>query len=288
MIISFNNCDHFTTSEQWNANSQTQTSQNSNVGESTETPQQNPMSMVTNSKLWPNEPTGFTKLFDCPFTDFTCGMWDVYKNAKYTAVGGMTAFDNSMEVGATTGGAQLILDLPRLKELYMATWWSTNANFEGMCNNSNKLFFVRNPDIDNNLLIWQGSPGQPRVLKWALQATYDNCGHPGEYGMCYTKGDGSGWFEPNGESNGSVAAGSGWHLIELYMKASSTKTSRDGIIRWYLDGKIVGNYPTVNMSPGGFTDFQFNHAWDGSGCLQVRDKSKAWHHYFDHLYISVR
>ena len=83
-------------------------------------------------------------------------------------------------------------------------------------------------------------------------------------------------------------AGSGWHLIEVYMKASSTKTSRDGIIRWALDGKIVGNYPTVNISPGGFADFQYNHAWDGSGCLLARDLSKAWHHYWDHLYISGR
>jgi len=56
-------------------------------------------------------------------------------------------------------------------------------------------------------------------------------------------------------------AGSGWHLIEVYMKASSTKTSRDGIIRWALDG---------------------------SGCLLARDLSKAWHHYWDHLYISGR
>jgi hypothetical protein len=177
-------------------------------------------------------------------------------------------------------------NLPDAKELYIGTWWSTNSDFVGICNNSNKMLFARNPSIDNNLLVWQGLPGQPKTLKWLMQASYDNCGHPGEFGMCYSQGDGTGWFEPN-VGNGTVSAGSGWHKIEIYLKTSTTKTSRDGSVKWWIDGQAIGNYPTVNLSPGGLQEFQINHAWDGSSCLVARDMSKAWHHYWDHLHIST-
>ena len=71
------------------------------------------------------------------------------------------------------------------------------------------MLFARRPEIDNNFLVWQGLPGQPKTLKWYMQATYDNCGHPGEQGMCYSRGDGTGWFEPNVGSGTVEATGVG-------------------------------------------------------------------------------
>lgn len=253
---------------------------------------------VNNISFRPNEPAGLTKIIDCPFTDSICELWDTYKSAKFApvAVPGSSgppamALDNSLDVGASTGGGQMGYNYSAgVKEVYTAFWWSTNADFMGMCNNGNKMLFIRNA-TDNNFLLWSGAPGEKKkYFKWAMQASYDNCGHPGEYGMCFTKGDGTGWFEPNGEHDGGVEVNSGWHLIEIYLKSSTSKTSRDGIVRWAVDGKIVGNYPTVNLSPGGFEDFNITHTWDGSSCLvpPYRDMSKAWHHYFDHLYMSVR
>lgn len=312
LVLGFNNCGQFTTTEQWNVNSLNPSTQDSGGADDPSempqsqipqvtpmppqmTPQPPPLPVVNNGP-WPNEPAGMTKIMDCPFSNSLCGLVDTYKSAKFASPGGSgtprslgMALDNSLEVNASTGGGQMGFGLSMAKEAYIAMWWSTNSDFLGLCNNGNKLFFVRN-STDNNFLLWQGEPGKPKTLKWDMQATYDNCGHPGEYGMCYTKGDGTGWFEPNGESNGVVAAGSGWHLIEVYLKSSSSKTSRDGALRWALDGKIVGNYPNVNLSPGGFDEYILTHTWDGSSCLvpPYRDMSKAWHHYWDHLYISVR
>jgi hypothetical protein len=150
------------------------------------------------------------------------------------------------------------------------------------------MLFARNPSVDNNFLVWQGGPGGAKTLKWYMQASYDNCGHPGEFGMCYSRGDGTGWFEPNA-GNGTVTAGSGWHRIEVYLKTSTSKTSRDGAVKWWLDGQLIGNYPSINLSPGGLQEFQINHTWDGSSCLvaPARDMTKAWHHYWDHLHLSV-
>ena len=222
--------------------------------------------------VWTNEPQGFSVVVDCAFSNSLCpGMWDAYNSAEFTTIAGApvspnTVLDDHISAGSTTGNGQWGANLPNAKELYVGTWWSTNPDFQGICNNNNKMLFARNPTIDNNFLVWQGAPGAPKTFKWYMQAGYDNCGHPGEYGMCYSQGEGTGWFEPN-VGNGTVAHGSGWHLIEFYIKTSTTKTSRDGTIKWWIDGRPVGNYNTVNISPGGLTEFQINHTWDGTNCL---------------------
>lgn len=242
---------------------------------------------------WPNEPAGSAVVMDCPFTNSICpplgGNSTAYATFSDAPLSPPYVFDTYLAAGSGHGNGQWDAVFPNLKEIYVGTWWSTNADFMGLPNNTNKMFFVA-CEKDNNFLVWQGAPGQPKTLKWYNQATYDNCGHPGETGMCYSKGDGTGWFEPNsGQSNGIVAAGSGWHRIEVYLKASTTTTSRDGIVRWWLDGLLVGNYPTVNLSPGGFQSFSLNHTWDGSGgdWCAWRDCSKSWHHYWDQFHISV-
>jgi hypothetical protein len=246
------------------------------------------------SGSWPNEPAGLSVLVDCPFSGNLCpNMWDAYNSAAFVAdpaapLSPSGALNDYLAVNSTEGSGQWGAALPNAKELYVGTWWRTNSEFQGMCNNNNKMLFARNPSIDNNFLVWQGAPGAPKTFKWYMQAGYDNCGHPGEVGMCYSQGEGTGWFEPN-VGSGTVAAGSGWHLIEFYLKSSTTKTSRDGAVKWWIDGRPVGSYNSVNLSPGGMSDFQINHTWDGTNCLlpPLRDLSKAWHHYWDHLHIAV-
>lgn len=250
-------------------------------------------SIAEASGSWPNEPTGSTVIVDCPFSGSLCpGIWDAYNSASFATdttapLSPGNVLDSYMATNSVTGSGQWGVALPDAKELYIGTWWSTNADFQGYSNNQNKMLFARRPEIDNNFLVWQGFPGQPKTLKWYGQMTYDNCGYAGTFGMCYSRGDGTGWFEPNTGANATVAAGSGWHRIEIYLKTSTTKTSRDGIVRWWLDGAMVGNYSGVNLSPGGLQDFQINHAWDGSGSCATRDCTKSWHHYWDHLHISI-
>lgn len=241
---------------------------------------------------WPNEPKDSVVIVDSDFAkgDLGSGWFDVYKSAAFASFTDAPesppfALDTFMEVDSHTGNGQWVVDLKNAKRLFIGMWWSTNADFMGYSNNNNKMVFARRPEVDNNFLVWQGMPGEPKTIKWYGQMAYDNCGHPGEHGMAFSKGDGTGWFEPNGPSNGTVAAGSGWHRIEIYLKTSETKESRDGAVRWWLDGVLVGDYPTINLSPGGLQEFQINHAWDGS--LSGRDLTKRWDHYWDHVKLSV-
>jgi len=227
-------------------------------------------------------------------------MGDVYHSAKFVTdqtapMGGTNqVLDSYMPVGSNNGNGQWLFGLPRnTREVYVGTWWKTNSAFQGFDVNSNKVFFILS-DYNNNLLSWLGGQDQPRQLVWLTQQTQTNNCHIPSYSSpgCSNPeaGPGTGWFNPNGPSNGMVVAGSGWHRIEVYQKASTSNDSRDGIIRTWLDGVLVGSYTGVNVCPNGFSEIQINHAWDGGipcGAPRSRDCSREWHHYFDHLRISI-
>jgi len=253
-----------------------------------------PASAQTGS--WPNEPPGFSTVLDCPLSGSLCGMWDAYSSVSWGPGNGTPApstpqvLDVAMSAGSTQGNGQWGMALPDLKELYFGTWWSTNPEFQGNVNNSNKMVFFRNSAIDNSLISWMGLQDAPRTLRWYFQATYDNCHVSGYSGGCYSQGDGTGYLNPNVNAGAAtVSAGSGWHRIELYLKSSTTATSRNGELRMWVDGSMTHNYTNLNLTPTGFNDFQINSAWDGSPPYTAagRDMSRAWHHYYHNLRISV-
>ena len=149
-------------------------------------------------------------------------------------------------------------------------------------------FFFRDPNIDNSLIHWGGLQDQPREIRWFWQTVYSNAHVSGYVG---DPSGLSGYLVPNiNAAAATVAAGSGWHFIELYLKCSTSLTSRDGVIRWWVNRTLCGSYTNVNLTPTGFSEFQLNGAWDGSSAFTAagRDMSRAWHHYWDHIRISRR
>lgn len=240
------------------------------------------------SSAWPNEPAGSSVIYDCAFSNNVCNLvkdystqTDIFINDPAGPLSPGGALDSAMYANSYTGNGAWHLGLGGAKEIFFGTYWRTNSDFEGMCNNSNKLFFFRRPEVDNSLLGWYGTPGtNAKTLWWVNQTAYSNARVPGWWG---DPSGLSGGFFPN-VGNGNVAPGSPWQKIELYLKSSSGAQSFDGIIRWWLNGVMIGNITGVNQSPGGFTEFNLNHAWDGSPC---RTLGKEWHHYIDHMHISV-
>ncbi len=72
-----------------------------------------------------------------------------------------------------------------------------------------------------------------------------------------------------------------WHRIEFYYRWETTPgSSGDGIIRWWVDGVLNGNYTNVHYpSSGGFYQFEYG-------------PTKQWvtveqYMYIDHTYVSV-
>jgi len=246
------------------------------------------------SSAFPNEPTGLTTTHDCSFNQtLPPGVLDVYSSAVYVSDGtaplsGPYVMDVALAAGAASGGVQLNGTFTgRPREVFAGFWIKTNADFEGLYLSTNKVLFIRGGD--NSFLVWQGLPNAPKTLKWYQQGTVNNTHVPGVFGTNYPT-DGTGWFEPN--INGSVAtfsAGSGWHKVEIRLRASTTGTSRDGIIQIWVDGTLSTSHFNVNIAPGGFEEWVITPTWDGSQAMTCafRDCAKTWHWYWDHLYVSA-
>lgn len=254
---------------------------------------------------WTNEPAGSSVVVNCDFNGSLCNLLSVYNNVPISSdpsapISPNGVLDEVLAANAFTGGGQFVYSFQNgpVREVYMGTSWKTNSDFQGNANNVNKLIFIRGQN-DANFLSWQGLQGYSvaRTVQWYMQSTqYDNC-HIASYFSpgCSNPADGpgTGWFNPN-VGSGNVLPGSGYHLLEIYMKSSTTGTSRDGILKWWIDGTLVGSFSNANLSPGGFIDFQYNHTWDGTAVYQCypgvalgRDCSKSWHHTWDHLRLSV-
>lgn len=238
---------------------------------------------------WPNEPAGMIVVTDTPFSDALPIEWfNVYNTQAYASPGGggtafspPRAFDEYMAVGSNSGNGQWGIAFPASREVYMGVYWSTNADFVGHVNLTNKMIFLRNNVNDNSFLTWQGSPGTSKLIQWYIQSAFSNSHTVGWSGDPV----GSGRLSCNINSAAAlIAAGSGWHFIEVYLKTSSSGTSKDGTVRWWVDGVECGRHLDVNYAPGGVSEMSLTATWDGM--VSGRDLSKAWHHYFDHMKIS--
>lgn len=248
-----------------------------------------------------NEPSGMTQMTNTAFSDsLPSEFYNVYNTAAYASpgIGGTTfspprAFDVNMPGTSTQGNGLWGINHSIYREIYSCTFWGTNSGFQGLYNQTNKLYFHRGTQPaagDNSFLVWQGAQDSPRVLKWYQQGIVNNTHIPTVFNTNYPV-DGTGWFEPNVNSSvATVAAGSGFRKIEIYLKASTTATSRDGIIRIWIDGTLSSQYTNANLSPTGFNEYVITPTWDGGALFAppYRDSSRSWHHYYDHVYISYR
>lgn len=263
---------------------------------------------------WANEPAGSTVVADCDFNDGskTCGgvLTTYYPgggvvdlaDAPYSPSG---VYYNRLPVGATTGdGSQLTFTGSRsMKDMYVGFYWKMNADFEGYPV-GNKLFFMRdsaNPDptpgcSTNGLFGIGGTDGidqrnPPFHIGWNINTGgLDNSGNP----TCNDGWSNGVMCPPN--VNDVPLNKDTWYLIEAYVKASSCPTCKDGIIRWWVDGQLVGDVTGYNYGCGTVNEFVFDHTWDGSittQCRQItgnplsRDCTREWYHYMDHLHIAA-
>ncbi len=239
---------------------------------------------------WTNEPAGFKPVFETDFSTLN-GLDDVYKSTVLTTDPSAPFSPNKvamhrLEAGAKNGGGQIgwYTQSPQ-REMFVGLYWRVNSGWEGRTV-QDKLFFMRG-DNSNGLFEWIGGPrkGGPMILIWAHNSgNVDNshiCGGPaglGSGGNCF----------PN-VSTGAVGAPGTWHKIEAYVKTSTTLTSRDGEVKWWINGQLAGAYTKVNYGSAdkGINYWAWTETWDGSGDMG-KSNTVPWEHYIDHLYISMK
>jgi hypothetical protein len=235
---------------------------------------------------WPNEPGGLTRLSGYEFNDsLPTGIgvpagegWLINNPDGYVSQArDLGAPFSPPQVGrwrypiGFVGGqepATLYRDLDGTRrELYFGYWWKASAPWEGHPTGVNEMSYVLARD---NIFVvkMQGQPGGPYVLAVNAEFTTSN-GH-----LANSAGDDPGPRDLFGNVNGGnyVVTPGRWYQIEAYVKMSTSSTSRDGVIRWWVNGTPVGNYTTVNFDAARpWEDFAISPNWGGVGGTKTEE-----------------
>lgn len=241
---------------------------------------------------WTNEPAGSTQMLDCNFSGIpsSCGILDAYGSSVPASDGTAPVSPSGvlrshLQAGSFTGGMQLNYVFPdsiARNEMYVGIVVRTNPGFQGRTV-GNKMFFMRGPGYNGVFLFNNASlSGGTGAMIFAHNtgSGLDNshaCSDP-LGATCYPNSGGP-----------SLSVGT-WYKLEAYIKKSTTATSRDGIVRWWINGTLVGNYTNLNYAHTGLNEWVWSETWDGSTCCMLGGglpPSNDWDWYIDHLHISI-
>ena len=161
-------------------------------------------------------------------------------------------------------------DLASLRDtkLYASVWIKLSSNFQGNVSATNKLFFHW---IHDNPSVFLSAEG---VGSGGLRPTIrlQNVADSREY------------LYPNVVSGVELKRGQ-WHHWE-YVFIANTPGSANGVVRWWLDGVLVGEYTNVKFSGSGQSNiwqyYSLNPIWGGvDGSVQ-----SSMNFQLDHVYLS--
>jgi hypothetical protein len=260
--MSVGNASHAVTAVARNAAGMTTTSATVNVTVSN-----------TSSSAWPNEPAGFTTITDQLWNATVGAGWNRRSGGTDQIVADASApmsppnvLEYIYPIGLVDGVAPATQYYPvNTKEIFVGMWWKPSNPWQGDISNVNKIQFfqVQNSSVYMTMYGPKGGPYELRVdAQWPEQ--------------------GSAWLTPNVNS-GTVALGQ-WHRLEWYLKYESRYGAGDGIIRWWLNGALVGNYMNVRYpNDGGFVEYQISPTWGGN-TGDVKTEQDFYR--FDHSYLS--
>jgi hypothetical protein len=256
---------------------------------------------------WPNEPAGYTVLTDNPFdfggtTSRSPSGWTY--QATYHHFGSQFITTNAAApvsppnvlqadypvgfVGGYEPGESYYYVNPSMRQLYIGFAWYCSNPWQEEVAGVNKILFIKQADFGSNFIFMMNDIG----------GTYPpRHGKNGTYGFVVAS---SGLTEDqvansNGDSGGGIRFMWGlkspptpitlgtWYKIEILLVRSTTATSEDGILKWWVNGVLQAYYANVN-TPRDWNEINIAPTWGGGGA------TKTEHDYFlfDHIHISGR
>jgi hypothetical protein len=232
---------------------------------------------------WPHEPAGLSTLTTQPWQTLASRGWGHADRAAESRVivDATSPFrpprvlEQVYPAGFAAGGEPAVdwsALPPDAHGVFAAVWWRASAPWQGHAV-LNKLTFITQADpadlgpTANTILAFGPSPFDsatgatdgPWTVRVALEYPTSN-GH-----LVHSTGDDPGSRNLYGTGAPLIRQGDGWHLIELLLIKSTTATSQDGVVRWWVDNRLAGEYTTVNVDPRPFKEFQIAPTWGGMG-----------------------
>lgn len=238
---------------------------------------------------FPNEPSGFISVTNWPWNALSGGGWvdspgDRAIVTDATAPLSPSNVLRSKRESGSTGGSNIYFTFsPSVREFFLGMWWKPNDPFWGWDNGSvNKFLHVLTGngnlylEFENGL----GTQTTPQGPYRALVAfgNADNCHLNSGFGDC-PGGPGYNFYPNLGEF--TIIPGT-WYRVEMYLRASTTPTSMDGVIQIWRNNVLLFNKSVVNFGAPSFEAVGMTSIWDNGIFLPAPDI-----HYYDHTYISI-
>lgn len=238
------------------------------------------------SATFPNEPSGATALLDYNFSlphPFYYGSFTPFSDAT-APVSPSNVLKTTLSPLARTGGAQLNWATSGLRRsMFVDISWKINAGFQGRTA-ADKMFFMRGPDSNG----FFGLLGGPNKGGGSFFVYFGH--NSGNVNNSHTMAGDLGLIGYPNAGNASITPGV-YTKVEAYLQSSTTLTSRDGVVKWWVNGQLAGSYTNINYGPTGLNEWIWTETWDGCGgnpnCDLGTVNTVEWNHYVDHLYIAA-
>jgi hypothetical protein len=213
----------------------------------------------------PESPSSYPVLSQNPLDALDAFGWRTTDNEDgllgiATAVGALLAapdvlqFTYPIGFAGGTAPATEYFDFPHAKHFYASFAWKANANWQGHDSDVNKLAFVYLPSGAGDVLLqFYGPPGGPYDLRASLELV---------------SADKRFFLVPN-ISNVPVQLGN-WHQIEWQIEYNTTTSPANGIMRWWMDGTLIGQYTDILYPTIGMGEFQLSPTWGGVGDVKTQ------------------
>jgi hypothetical protein len=197
---------------------------------------------VPSGAAWPNEPSGFSALSDQPWTSMTAAGWNYLRRSS-------SKDDTIMSDPATplspsqllriiftpdmprdTGPSVHWIGLPsRPREMFTGWWMKLSPNWSASPAGGGKITFAWATNGQGQVYSNIGGSAAPHRInintEWA------------PYGQKF--------WEPNVTT--TPITYSQWYRIEWYLKWESTPGASDGVMKWWVNGVLNGDYRNVRF-----------------------------------------
>lgn len=232
-----------------------------------------------------NEPAGSAVQTDWPFNTFTGSGWtqpngvgsaDIFSDGS-APVSPSNVYRQIFYNGMMAGGspAELYYNYPTLsREIYVCFRWKASTNFEQHGSGRTKIAFVS--DTGGNPLFFYlggGPPGNVHMVGMQHQGGQCNGHISGFPGTCGTWDmAGSTYFD-----------GGNWVEVEGFFKMSTTGSSQDGILRFWVNGILQHSYTNWNSNQALYNGTPIVPIWGGVGGVKTQTDTFS----YDHWKVSV-
>lgn len=245
---------------------------------------------------FPNEPAGATRVVDWGFDSIEGpGLHDGYPDPKklfhYTTTCSDAPFSPSSVLKNIrpisedgSGGIQLdwYNNQKAMDEVYVGLVWKANTQFEGAY--SNRLFIILVEGELQGFVSWNKDEGKTLAeghVDFGAVANANNCHLVGNPSGC-TAGPVN--LGPNVRPDLKVGWGK-WHLVEAILKRNSAPGVKDGRIRWWVDGVLVGDYDRFDCGGKPINWISYQQGWVNR-ILVKQPQATDWYYLADHIRIS--